>query len=183
MSEHETKSKIKINGRVVDEIGRPISGARVTCDGTDTLTLFNGTFQFEYEKPETLMVEIKIDGYRKQRRQLDLAECEYDVIEFQLEPDIGSSRIYGYVLDKETNKPIKGGGTVYLYRPTSNVKTMIDPNSGFYEFENLPPGTNSIWTSVLDYQEQKMTITLGESEETKKDFLLDKEEEEEVPWG
>ncbi len=183
MSEHETKSKKMIKGRVVDEIRRPISGARVTCDGTETLTLFDGSFQFEYEKPETVMVEIKIEGYRKQKRQIDLIEFEPDVLEFQLEPDIGSSRIHGYVLDKETNKPIKGSGTVYLYRPTSNVIKMIDPNSGFYEFGNLPPGTYSIWTSVLDYQEQKMTITLGEREENKTNFLLDKEEEEEVPWG
>lgn len=183
MSEHETKSKIMIKGRVVDEIRRPISGAIVTCDGRETLTLFDGTFQFEYEKPVTLMVEIEINGYRKHRRQLDLVEFESDVLDFQLEPDIGSSRIYGYVLDKEMNKPIKGGGTVYLYRPTLNVKKMIDPNSGFYEFGHLPPGTYSIWTSVLDYQEQKMKITLGESEETKKNFLLDKEKEEEVPWG
>jgi len=183
MSEHETENKIKIKGHVVDENGRPVGGARVTCDGTETLTLFDGTFQFDYENPETLTVEIEIDGYRKQRRQLDLFEFESDVLEFQLEPDIGSSRIHGYVLDKEMNKPIKGGGTVYLYRPTLNVKKMIDPNSGFYEFGRLPPGTYSIWTSVLDYQEQKKTITLGESEETIKNFLLDKEKEEEVPWG
>ncbi len=87
------------------------------------------------------------------------------------------------MFDKETNRPIEEGGTVYLYRPTSNVKTMIEPNTGFYEFANLPPGTYSIWTSVLDHQEQKMTLTLGEGEEMKKNFLLDKKDEEEVPWG
>ncbi len=183
MSEPEIQQKIRIKGHVVDEIGRPIGGARVICEGTETLTLFDGTFQFEFEKPEPRVVEIEIGGYRKQRRHLDLIELESDILEFQLELDVGSSKIYGYVLDKEMNKPIKGGGTVYLYRPTSNIKKMIDPNSGFYEFRNLPPGTYNIWTSVLDYQEQKMTITLGENEETKKDFLLNKAEEEEVPWG
>lgn len=183
MSEHETKSKIIIKGRVVNEIGRPISGARVIYDGTETLTLFDGAFQFELEKPENHLVEIIIEGYKKQKKQIELKEFESDVLEFQLEPDIGNSRIYGYVLDKKTNRPIMKGGTVYLYRPTSNQKKMIDPNSGFYEFNNLPLGTYNIWTSVLEYQEQKMTITLEESEEAKKNFLLDKEKKEEVPWG
>lgn len=183
MSEDDAKRNIKIKGRVVDEKGRPIAGAKVVCDRAEVLTLFDGTFQFEYEVSETLMVEIEIDGYRKQRRQFDLAEGESDVLEFQLEPDIGSARIYGYVFDKERNRPIEEGGTVYLYRPTSNIRTMIDPNTGFYEFDNLPLGTYSIWTSVLDYQEQKMTLSLGEGEEKRKNFLLEKKEEEEVPWG
>lgn len=177
------KRTTKITGHVIDEKGRPIAGAKVVCSGMESLTLFDGTFKFEDLSPGLHIVEIRVEGYGKQQKQIDAEEGSVVSVGFQVEPETGNGRIYGYVLDDKTGEPITHGGSVHMFRPTSNRKASIDPDTGFYELINLSPGTYATWTSVLDYEEQKKTVTLEEGEEKRQDFLISKKEEEEVPWG
>jgi len=183
MSEADEKISTKIMGHVVDGKGRPVGGAKVVCNGMETLTLFDGTFKFENLAPGLHTVEIELEGYSKQAKQIDAGEEAVVFLEFQLEPEAGNAKIYGYVLGEETGEPVREGGSVYLFRPTSNRSALVNPNTGFYEFVGLSSGTYRVWTSTLNYEGQKKTVTLKEGEERRQDFLINKKEEKEVPWG
>jgi hypothetical protein len=183
LEEINSVEKIEINGIVVDERMRPVAGAKVICNGEETLTLFDGTFNFKNSGIGIHIIKIELEGYVKQSKDIKVEEGEEPILEFQLKPMEGSAKIFGYILDEETQKPIEIGGLVYMFRPISNKNAPINPKDGFYEFTNLPAGIYNIWTSILGYEEQGMTVTIEDYEKRQLDFILSKKEEEEVPWG
>ena len=179
----EVNSKSRIAGRVLEENGRPAVGATITCDGLETKTLFDGSFMFEELEAGSHVVDIFLEGYTRQARNIEVKEGEEVEVEIHLGPELGDAKIYGYVIDEETREPLKEGGSVYMFRPTSNKNSPIDPDTGYYEFAELPPGNYTIWTSILDHEEQNRSVALQDGELRREDFLVKKKEEEEVPWG
>lgn len=173
---NESKARAIITGRVFDERGKPVSGAIVTCDGMDSRTLFDGSFRFEDLEIGPYTVEIGLEGYRGQRKKIEVKVEEEVVLNFILETETGDAKIFGYVISKETGEPLKAGGSVYMFRLTSNKNTSIDPRTGRFEFSGLSPGTYTIWTSVLDYDDNKKTVTVEEDEERREDFFITKAE-------
>jgi len=168
----ETEVETRITGQVIDERGRPVGGATVACNGAKTKTLFNGTYKFDDLEPGPHVVEIALEGYRSQSRQVDTEEGGESIIDFHLETETGDTRIYGYVLEEETGEPIRTGGSVYMFRLTFNRNVPFDPETGFFEFADLPPGTYSLWTSVLEYDDEKKTVTVEEGEDRREDFFI-----------
>ena len=176
MSEAETEARTRIVGYVIDEKGRPIGGAKVSCNGKETRTLFDGSYSFEELAPVPYIVEIALDGYVIQRRQIDTKEGEDAILDFNLEPETGNAMIFGYVLEEETGEPIGFGGSLYMIWPTYNRIVSIDPKTGYFEFTHLPQGVYTIWTSVLEYEDVKKTVIVKEGEDRREDFLIRKAE-------
>ncbi len=179
----EDDSKSRIAGHVSEENGRPAVGVTITCDGLETKTLFDGSFMFEELEAGSHFVEIFLEGYTRQARNIEVKEGEEVEVEIRLGLEVGDGKIYGYVIDEETREPLKEGGSVYMFRPTSNKNSPIDPETGYYEFADLPSGKYTIWTSILDHEEQNRSVALQDGELKREDFLVKKKEEEEVPWG
>ena len=179
---NESEARAIITGRVLDERGKPVRGVIVICDGMDTRTLFDGSFRFEELELGLYTVEIDLEGYRRQRREVEAMDEQEVVLNFKLETETGDARIYGYVISEETGEPLKIGGSVYMFRLTSNKNTPIDPRTGRFEFSGLSPGTYTIWTSILDYEDNKKRVTLEEGEERREDFFI-KEADIEPPLG
>lgn len=174
MTKEETEPKTKITGHVTDEKGRPLGGVTVACNGTETKTLFDGSYKFEGHEPGTHTVEIAMEGYRRHRRQILTDEGEEAILDFRLDSEAGVAKIYGYVLDGTNREPVSTGGSVYMYRHTFNRHTPIDPKTGYFEFAHLPPGTYTIWTSILEYEDEKKTVVVKEGEERREEFLIRK---------
>ena len=172
MSEKEAETTI--TGHVIDEKERPVAGAVVACDGSETRTLFDGSYRFENLVPGTHAIEIGLDGYLGQIKQIETEEGGEAVVDFHLEPEKGDTRIFGYVLEKETDEPIRTGGSVYMIRPTFNRNVPFDPETGYFEFADLPTGTYVLWTSVLEYDDEKKTVTVEEGEDRREDFFIRK---------
>jgi hypothetical protein len=174
MSEAEAKTGAEITGHVSDEKGRPISGGRVSCNGVEARTLFNGSYLLRNVAPGTYNVEVVLEGYRKQRKTIQVIEDKSVNVDFNLEVETGDAKIYGYVLDKATEAPLRAGGSVYMLRPTSNVKTLINPENGYFEFTNLPSGQYQIWTSILEYEDEKKVVVIDDGEDRREDFHIRK---------
>ena len=179
----EAKSMASIRGRIFNESGNPIGGINVLVDSSETRTLFNGTYSFTGLSLGIHTIGITVNGYRRVTKKIELKENESAVADFYLERDSGDAKIFGYVLDHETRDPIKQGGSVYLYLPVENLRTSINPKTGYFEFSSINQGTYNIWTSVLDYDEKKKTINLGEKEEKREDFHIKKKSDVEPQWG
>jgi hypothetical protein len=174
MSGEDTEVQAKIMGKVIDEKGRPVGGATITCNGEETRTLFDGTFIFEDLAPCGHTVMTTQEGYRSQKIQVQVGEGEEAILELKLEPEGGASKIFGYVLEEMTGEPVKTGGNVVMYRLTKNRNTPIDPETGYYEFKDLPSGTYTIWTSILDRDDERKTVSVREGEECREDFTVRK---------
>ena len=171
---NESEARAIITGRVFDERGKPVGGAIVTCEGMDTRTLFDGSFRFEDLELGPYTVEIDLEGYRKERREVKAINEEETVLDFNLVMEAGDAKIFGYVISEETGEPLKAGGSVYMFRLTSNRNTPIDPRTGRFEFSGLSQGTYTVWTSVLDYEDNKKMVTVEEGEERREDFFITK---------
>jgi hypothetical protein len=175
------KKPTRIFGYISNSKRRPIAGVNVYCEKTHQITLFDGSYKFEIE-PGWHTISVELKGFVKQEKEILVEDSEEGRMDFQLKEEIGDSRIYGSIINKETGENI-GKGLVFIIRPTTNRNSKIDPKTGFYEFDKLTSGTYDIWTSILQYEDEKSTITIGDHEEKKHDFHIKKKEDEEVPWG
>jgi len=174
MSEEEAEVQATIIGNVKNEKGRPVGGATITCNGEEARTLFDGTFIFKDLDPGGHTVMTTQEGYKSQRIKVEVGEGEEAILELTLEPEGGVSKISGYVLDDVTGEPVKAGGNIVMYRLTSNRNMSIDPMTGYYEFTDLPSGTYTIWTAILDYEDERKTVIVREGEEHREDFTVRK---------
>ncbi|KON31542.1 hypothetical protein AC482_00290 [miscellaneous Crenarchaeota group-15 archaeon DG-45] len=169
-------AKARIAGQIIDEKGVPVGGVMITCDGEENRTLFDGSYKFDDLEPGPHIIEIALEGYGIQRREIEAREGGESTLDFHLEPEAGDAKIYGYVLDKVTGEPARTGGSLYMYRLTSNRSISFDPETGYFEVVHLPPGTYTLWTSVLGYEDEKKTVVVEEGDERRTDFLIRKAE-------
>lgn len=180
MDENE-KKLTAIVGYIYTTKGRPIAGASVKCDRAEKITLFDGSYKFQVD-PGWHIINVYLEGFMKQEKEIFIEENEEMRLDIQLEENIGDSKIYGYITDKETGKHIVDG-MVFIIRPTSNRNSKIDLHTGYYEFNELTSGTYNVWTSIIQYKDEKFVISIGQHESIRHDFQVMKKEDEEVPWG
>lgn len=173
----------KIIGSVYDTKRKPIAGAKVDCNGKQTRTLFDGTYRFESLVPSTYTVTVTQKSFQSQRRIIELGENKIANLDFRLITNEGFGKIYGYIFDSNTGKPITSGGTMIMVLPSTNKQVPIRPKDGYYEFLKLPSGTHEVWASVLGYEDEFKIINLKKKEEKRVDFFCRKRESIEPPWG
>jgi len=173
--------KSKIVGCVLSEWANPIGAAKVTCDGQETMTLFDGSYEFENISVGNYDVSVSLKGFRPERKTVSIKENETKVVNFSLVEARGTSNICGYVRDSRTKRPLSGG-RVILTLPVANRYALIDEN-GFYEFAGLQADTYDIWASVPGYEEIKATVVLADGETKAQDFDCKAQAIEEPPWG
>jgi hypothetical protein len=177
----EQRKPTKIFGLIKNFKGRPVPGAKVKCSGSQTLTLFDGSYFFEV-KPGLHTINVELEGFLKQQKEIFVNSNEEERLDFELEQEIGRSKIFGKVVSEETGEYLKNG-LVFIVRPNQNINSKIDPTSGYFSFDKLMGGTYNIWASILNYEDKKLTVTIGDDEEQRHDFLVNKKRDEEVPWG
>ena len=182
MTQSSSRSNCRIEGTVVDDKGKPISGAHVQCGEKRTLTLFDGTYKLEDLKASTQIVIITQKGFKTLQKTTDLGEKKTEILDFRLSPNTGYGRIYGQVYDSKTRKPLSEGTMIMVF-PATNKQVHIKPANGSFEFPNLPSGTHEIWTSILGYLDDLKMVSLKENEEKQVDFYCRKNEAVEPPWG
>lgn len=183
VDETTPRTMTTITGQVIDEKGYKIAGATVTCNGNVTTTLFDGSFEFNVLAPLTYNITVSQKGFTKQRRKITVTPDRETSIIFTLSPSTGSGSIFGYVYDSKNKCPIPTGGTAIMVLPVANRHVEINPESGEYQFRNLPPGKYQIFTSLFGYEDESKEITLTQNERKRVDFFCSKIKTLEVPWG
>lgn len=178
--EVEQKPSI-VYGSVYNKKERPLTGATVKSGKSETITLFNGSYKLLVE-PGWHSISVELEGFSTQDKEIFIGENQEEKLDFQLEEERGTSKIFGYVFSEENGVKIKEG-LVLITRTTTNINSKIDPRTGMFSFDDLPGGTYDVWTSILHYEDEKITITLEEDEERRHDFYVKKKRDEEVPWG
>jgi hypothetical protein len=181
VEESELKKPTRIFGFIKNTKGRPLTGATVKCGKSETITLFDGSYKFEVD-PGLHTLNVEFEGFVNQEKEIFVEDNQEGRLDFILEEEFGTSKIFGQIIAKETEEYIKNG-LVLLIRPTININSKIDPVTGYYKFDNLPKGTYDIWTSILEYEDKKSILIIGDNEERRHDFYVEKKNEEEVPWG
>lgn len=171
---------VKLTGFVLTEDGRAIGQALVKCDGQSTLTNFDGRFEFKELKPGDYVLTITIKGFKSRKVNITLKHEGEHVEVVHLEKEKGTAKIYGYVYDAETGKPLTSGVTM-ITLPFSNRYTQIEKN-GYYELNDLPPGTYEVIASPLNYVSEKVKVELSEGDVKRVDFHCNRMVEE-PPWG
>jgi len=171
----------RIFGRVFSHNGMILSGATLTCDGTETATLADGSYTFNDLKPGTYDIKVRLHGFQSIDKNVRVHEDEDSIQDFYLSEAVGSAKICGHVIDDATRKPVNQG-TVILILPVANKYSNIEMD-GYYEFTNLPTGTFTISTSLSGYEDVETILRLEENETKKYDFLCKAIEIEEPPWG
>jgi len=121
-------------------------------------------------------------GFQNESEKVVVKGGETKTLDFHLNDFGGSAKIYGYVYDAETGKPISSGGTIILILPVTNQYAAID-KKGYFEFKNLLADTYEILASVQGYSEEKTTVTLAENETKKIEIRCRAGSFEEPPWG
>ena len=175
----------KIAGRVLTESGGMLGAAKLRCspNNAETITLFDGTYKFEYLLPGSYTVTASLKGFQSLSKTVVLKENEVKTLDFQLSQAIGSSKIYGRVLDAETRMPANTSVTVTLVLPHVN-KYALTNREGYYEFDKLAGDTYELFAVPLDgYWEEKAVVTLGENETKKVDIYCKPKIVVEPPWG
>lgn len=183
MAQTNSGNNSRIIGSVCNAKGKPIAGAEVNCNEKYTRTLFDGTYKFENLASSTYVVTVTQKGFQIQKRTIKLSKNKIENLDFRLIPKEGSGKIYGYVFDSNTGKPIISGGTMIMVLPSKNKQVPIRPKDGYFEFSSLPSDTHQVWASVLGYEDEFKRIKLKEKEEKRVDFFCRKKESIEPPWG
>lgn len=181
MDGNASKNGLRLMGVVVDEKSRGVSGAEVYLDDRLTRTLFDGSFVFEKLVPGSYELKLKLDGFQEKKLFIQMKGDDVNM-ELMMEPKEGTGKIMGFVMNEESGLPPEGG-TVLMILPTNNKYVRINPEDGYYEFNNIAAGFYTITTSILEYEEVREGFQLAEGEEKRIDFKVKKEEEKEVPWG
>ena len=70
-----------------------------------------------------------------------------------------------------------------MSNPVSNDRAPVDPKTGYFEFAQLSPGTYTLWTSALEYENEKKTIEVAARESKVEVFYVHKRRDVEPPWG
>ncbi|MFH1624573.1 MAG: carboxypeptidase regulatory-like domain-containing protein [Pseudomonadota bacterium] len=173
----------KITGKVFKESSKPAGGITVRCGEKEVRTLFDGTYTFIDVKPGPHIIKVHLEGYDESPVNVSVDEGQEAVQDISLTPAKGNGKIWGHIYVEETGEPANKSGSVMMIETTSNKIASVGPHNGYYEFIDLTAGVYTLWSSILDYEDQKKVVDLAEDEEKEIVFLLKRKEEQEVPWG
>ena len=174
--------KKKLSGYVCSTDCAILNGAKITCNEFETLTLADGYYILDELPTGILEVIVNLKGYQSTSKKVTIKDNEHTVQNFILNKASGTSSIKGNIRDSETNEPIVNKGTVILILPISNKYKPIDAN-GYYEFDNLPAGTYTLSTSIPEYDDSDIVLTLLDGESKLHNFSCKKNRDVEPAWG
>lgn len=181
--ENSKKPVTKIAGKVFKESGKPAGGITVRCGEKEARTLFDGAYTFTDVQPGPHIIMVHLEGYDESPVEVIVEEGQEAAQNITLTPMKGRGKIWGYVYAEETGEPTTNVGSVVMIKVMSNKTVSVDPKNGYYEFPEMTSGVYTLWSSVLDYEDQKKVVDLTKDEEKEIIFLLKRKEEQEVPWG
>lgn len=176
------QAKCELSGHVHSKSGAMLSGAKVACDGFETITLADGFYIFKGMISGTFEVSANLQSFQPGKKEVTITDNNAAVVDFQLSPMIGTAKISGCVYDNESSEPLMNGGSVILILPISNRYVDIDAN-GHYEFVDLPAGTYKIFTSVQEFEDCEAVLDIADGESKNYDFHLKIRREVEAPMG
>ena len=171
----------RIHGHVFSHDGMILNGATLTCDGTETAALADGSYTFDDLLPGTYEIKVSLQGFQWIDKNVYVPEDGESIQDFYLSEALGSAKLYGHVIDDETKKPVNEG-TAILILPVANKYSHIKMD-GYYEFTDLSAGTFTISTSVPGYEDGITILRLEENETKTHEFLCKAMKIEEPPWG
>lgn len=175
-------AKSTIHGHLNSKEGALLNGAKVSCSDRETLSLADGFYAFYDLPPGRYEVRVDLTGFQSETKTVSTKDNEVVVLDFNLQKALGSATISGRVYDSETGKPIECGGTIILVQPISNRYVNIDVK-GHYAFDNLPAGTYSLSTSIPEYDDTDVTLTVVDGESVVHDFSCKINKDVEPAWG
>ena len=178
----DDSAKSKLSGHIYSKSGALLNGARIMCDGFETLTLADGFYVFDDLPTRTFEVRVNLKGFQSESRKVTIRDNEVAVLDFYLSKASGTARISGRVYDSETSKPMVNRGTVILILPISNRYAHID-GDGYYEFVNLPAGTYTMSTSIPEYDDCDTVLAIADVESKVHDFFCKFNRDVEPAWG
>jgi len=156
-----------LRGKVLDEANRPISGVRVTADGTplssdyapissvgpeggigtrvrsngSTETDSDGTFSLRLPFPPARSVTASKPGYKTERRQFEEGKYQPTWVEIHLSS--AQAGIFGKVID-ESGNPVQRFRIGIGARGWSSGSQNFDTEDGRFLVSDLPEGTYTI---------------------------------------
>ncbi|NWG09259.1 MAG: carboxypeptidase-like regulatory domain-containing protein [Nitrososphaerales archaeon] len=181
MSNTQDSKLHKIAGRIYGEGGSMLGGAKVACNKRETVSLFDGRYEFKDLKKGVYTITASLKGFESQSRTVAIEKDEVITLDFHLPGATGTAKIFGTVYDAETKRPITSGGTVILILPAKNKYAPL--KNGQYEFDRLVEDSYDLLTSVQGYEDKRVTITLEEGEKKLQDFHCKLVLSIEPPWG
>ncbi len=148
----ELTTAVRITGRVTDDGGHPIVGAKVHAGTTDagvySKTDGNGAFQVSGVPPGKTDVTVTAEGYRDSTRSIDVGGAGTPPLEVQLERALPSGQIRG-LARSFAGQPIKGA-TVRI-EPIGSE--LVVGEGGRFEVD-VPPGEYDVIVKATGYADQ-----------------------------
>ncbi|SLM29352.1 exported hypothetical protein [Desulfamplus magnetovallimortis] len=165
----------KISGTVTDSVtGQPLAGVEITMNGValSPLTSSQGYYQIEDVQPGQISLEFDLEDYNKATRQFTLEAGEERTLNVTLEPvvDINTGIIVGNVMDAATEEPLE----IMEVTLNGNNYPMIS-DTGYFMFEELPPGTYLVEVYVDGYAKGSIQRSLISDEVVTINFRLEAE--------
>lgn len=160
----------------------PLGGAKIICNGKETITLFDGSFTLGDITPGTCVVAVSLKGFNSQTRRIEVSEVTTTYLNFQLQESEGTAKIFGFVYDCQTKRPVSSDGTIILILPVSNLYMHIDKD-GYFEFSRLAGDKYEILVSIPGYEQAKAVISIEDGEQLRCDFHCKPIRIETPPWG
>jgi hypothetical protein len=142
----------RVDGRVTDDGGRPIVGAKLHAgkpdSGVDAKTNDYGTFELAGIPVGKTDITISAEGYRDQTRTVDVAASSGPALDIQLERALPQGQIRG-LARSFAGQPIKGA-TVRI-EPIG--KELVVGEGGRFEVD-VPPGEYDVIVKATGYADQ-----------------------------
>ncbi|MGQ9719527.1 MAG: carboxypeptidase regulatory-like domain-containing protein [Nitrososphaerales archaeon] len=181
MSNMQDAKLYKIAGRIYGERENMLGGVKVACNERETVSLFDGSYEFKDLKRGVYTITASLKGFKSQSGTVTIEKDEETTLDFHLPEATGTAKIFGTVYDAETKRPITSGGTIILILPAKNRYAPL--KNGHYEFDHLAGDTYDLLTSVQGYEDKRVKITLEEGEKKHQDFHSKPILSIEPPWG
>lgn len=149
--------KYKVSGILQLEGASSHEGITVTLEDTafSTTTDAQGRFAFEGVVSGAYILVASKDGYEE--RSTVLAVIEDTVVETLTLPAIVDPSLDGLVFLSDDASPVG----VSLVLEGTAYSTVIDNESGYFRFTNVPPGTYTLVVSKQGYITQTRSVTVG----------------------
>jgi hypothetical protein len=144
-----------VRGRVTDEGGRGVSGARIhfgpVQGGVDLDANAEGAFEGRELAPGRTEVTVSAEGYRQQARKLEIAAGKSEELEFRLQRALPAGQIRGLV------RSFSGATIGATIRIEPIGKEAVVGEGGRFELD-VPPGDYDVIVKASGYADQHRRV-------------------------
>ncbi len=150
---------------VFDEMTKqPIAGAKVILRDSNSVqaeTGIDGQAVFTNLNAGLTEILVNAEGYETHLFTLDLRQGGNYALPVFISPEaVGGDRVYGYILDAQTRRPISGA-VVRLAGQT--VKETLSDATGFYEFDQVSHGRWMLSSTAANYLGSSRAVQISGS--------------------